>query len=307
LGRNPHEVATVARETIEGSLRGVLATVTPEEANAQRLQLAERAAEAASGDLSKLGLVLDTLKIQNLSDEQGYLEAIGRKRNAEIVKNARIAEANAEAEARRVAAEAKRQGSVAEAEADMAIVAAENELRVKRAQLAAQSNQAEERANVAGEIARVEEERVLEELRIDLNEKKYHAEVVVPAKAGKEAEELKARGNAAKILEDGKATAEALAKLRAQWDNGESRDLMLLQMLPELLDHVTRVLTENLNIERLTVIDSGDGGLPNHVRGLTGSIVAVFEQLKNTTGLDLTKILQTNGSRSSEPHFQKEL
>lgn len=303
LGRNPHEISTVARQIVEGSLRGVLATMEPEEANANRLDLARRAAEAASEDLGKLGLVLDTLQIQNLYDEQGYLEAIGRKRNAEVLRNARIAEANAEAEARKVAATAKRDASVAEAEAETLVVEAENGLRVKRAELAAKANQAEERATVAREIARVDEERRLEELRVELNRSKYEAEKVVPARAEKEAEELRAQGNAARILEDGKATAEAMSLLREQWKSDESRDIMLLQMLPGLLDRVTSVLSENLHIERLTVLDGGDGGLPNHVRGLTGSIVAVLEQLKNATGVDVAGILRerANGKREEFP------
>lgn len=293
LGRNPNDVAAVARENIEGSLRGILATLTPEEANARRLEVAEQVLATASRDLQKLGLVLDTFKIQNISDEQGYLEAIGRKRNAEVEKEARIAEARAEADARQVSADAKRLGSVAEFEAEKTIVESENALRVKRAKLQAESNMAEERANVARDIAHAEEEKNLESIRVDLNKMKYHADVVVPAHAEKEADELRAQGKAARILEDGKATAEALAELRKQWENGETRDLMLLQMLPQLLDHVSHVLKDNLHIERLTVVDSGNGnGIPGFVSSLAGSIVSVFEQLKNATGLDITQILQ---------------
>jgi flotillin len=298
LGRSPHEIAEVARETVEGSLRGVLATMTPEEANAQRLQLAKDAADAASEDLRKLGLVLDTFKIQNLSDDQGYLEAIGRKRNAEVIKNARVAEANADAEARKVSAKAREEASIAEAEAEKAIVAADNSLRVTRANLAAESNQAEERAEVARQIARAGEEGKLEELRIAVNRNKYQADVIVPADAEKAADELRARGKAARILEDGKATAEALERLRAQWKDGNSREIVLLQQLPDLLDRVTRVLSDNLRIEKLTVVDTGDGGLPNHVRGLTGSIVTVLEQLKTATGLDLSGILRAEGGKA---------
>lgn len=66
----------------------MLSTVTLEDANAQRLKLAEEVAEAASFDLQKLGLVLDFVKIQTISDDQDYLKAIGRKKNAEVVKNA---------------------------------------------------------------------------------------------------------------------------------------------------------------------------------------------------------------------------
>jgi len=301
IGKNLNDIAQVAKETIEGSLRGVLAQVTPEEANAQRLEIAEQVAEQARKDLFKLGLVLDFIRIQNISDDQGYLEAIGRKKNAEIIKNARIAEATAEAEARVVTAEEKRKGSVAESEAEMVITEAEHKLHVHRANLAAETNRAEQRAKVAGEIARVKEEQHLESGRIELNRKKFEAEVVVPAEAEKRANELKAIGEAARILEDGKATAEAIQLMQAQWKDGKTRELFLIQLLPELLDKVTRVVADNLHIEKLTVLDSGNGnGLPTHVKNLTGSAVMILEQLKNATGLDLPGLLQNAGVKSKK-------
>jgi flotillin len=193
----------------------------------------------------------------------------------------------------------------------MIIATAENDLKVKRAQLAASSNREEEKAIIAKEISRVDEQRTLEELKIDMNEKKYLAEVVVPAKAEKEAAELLAQGKAAKILENGKATAEALQLLQKQWQEGEkdeTRDIMLLQMLPVLLKHVTHVLQDNLNIEKLTVIDSGTGnggGIPKHVNNLSGSIVSIFEQLENATGIDIAGILKTK-EKGSDTHFENQ-
>lgn len=298
LGKNLNEIAQVAKETIEGSLRGVLATVMPEEANAQRLQLAERVAEEARHDLHKLGLVLDFVKIQNISDDQGYLDAIGRKKNAEVLKNARIAEATAEADAKKVAAEQKRKGSVAEAEAEMVIADAENKLSVHRAHLAAESNRAQQRARIAGDLTRVEEEKRVEQERIELNRKRYEADVVVPAQADRKASELRAEGEAARILEDGKATAEAIKLMQAQWQDGKTRDLFLIQLLPELLDKVTKVVADNLHIEKLTVLDSGDGnGIPRHVKNLTGSAITIIEQLKNATGIDIPALLQNSDEK----------
>jgi flotillin len=131
LGKNITDISPVAKENIEGSLRGVLATLPPEEANSNRLEFAERVVGEARSDLMRLGLVLDTFKIKNISDDQGYLEAVGRRKNAEVRRDAKITEANAEAEARLVAAEAKKKGSVAGAEADVTVVEAENKLRVK--------------------------------------------------------------------------------------------------------------------------------------------------------------------------------
>ncbi len=126
LGKNLNDISQIARENLEGSLRGVLATLTPEEANNNRLVFAEKVVQQARDDLGRLGLVLDTFKIKHLSDNEGYLEAIGRKKNAEVRRDAEIAEAQAEAESKQVAAEARRKGNVAEANANVNIVEAEN-------------------------------------------------------------------------------------------------------------------------------------------------------------------------------------
>jgi flotillin len=293
LGKNIDDVSKVAKENIEGSLRGVLATLTPEEANTNRLEFAEKVAQDARNDLKVLGLVLDAFKIKHISDDQGYLEAVGRRKNAEVRRDARITEANAEAEARLVAAEAKKKGNVAEAVADMSIVDAENELRVKKADLAAVANRAEAKSKVASDIARIGEEQKLEKQRVEMNKSKYEADVIIPARAEKEAKELKAIGEAARIAENGRATAEAVRVLREQWEKEDTRELFLIQQLPDILDKVTKVLADNLSIEKVTIVDSGDGqGMPGYIKGVTGSIVAVFEQIKNATGLDIPDLLR---------------
>jgi flotillin len=246
-------------------------------------------------------LVLDTFKIQHLSDAEGYLDAIGRKKNAEVRRDAKIVEANAEAEAREVAAEAKKRGSVAESEAEMKIVEAGNKLQVLKADLAAEANRAEARALVAREISRVEEEQKLEARRVETNRMKYEAEVVVPAQAHKEAKVLEAIGEAATIVENGKATAEAVKLMREQWEKEDTRELFLIQQLPDILDKVTSVVSKNLSIDKITIVDSGDGrGIPAYVHGVTGSIVAIMEQIKNATGLDIPEILRAKGRATPE-------
>ena len=302
LGKRSEDIARIARETLEGSLRGVLATLTPD-ANTERLSFSREVMSQASEDLGKLGLVLDTFKIQSVSDSQRYLEAIGRRKNAEVQRDARIAEAQSEAEARKVAAASKKEGNVAEAEAEMVTIEVRNKLQVMTAELEARSNQAEARARVAGDIARVEEENTLEENRIDLNRKKQQADVIVPAEAAREANELRAKGEAARIFEDGKATADAVRLMREQWDQGNSKDLFLIQLLPEIVEKVSEVVSENLNIERLTVIDGGNGkGVPSLVKGLTGSVVSIIEEVKNATGLDIPDLLQRGANGKSDSH-----
>jgi flotillin len=287
----------------------MIANVSPEEANAKRSELAKQVTEQAREDLRQLGLVLDFFKIQEISDEQGYLEAIGRKRNAEVRQEAQIAEATAEAEARIVAAEQKQKGKVAEAEAAITITEAENRLSVHQAELRAKTNEAEERAKVAGRIAKAKEEQELEGFRIERNRKRHEADTVVPAEAEKAAQALLAEGEAARILHNGKATAEAVKLMREQWEDGNTRELFLIHLVPELLNHITRFIADNLHIEKLTVLDSGQGeGLPTYFKGLTGSAVSVLEQLKNATGMDLPDMLQkaAEGSEASPSALPKE-
>ena len=64
-------------------------------------------------DGGKLGLQLDTLKIQHVSDDVEYLDSIGRQKIAEVIKRAEIAESNAKNEANMVAAERKSEGEIA--------------------------------------------------------------------------------------------------------------------------------------------------------------------------------------------------
>ena len=75
----------------KGGLRAV-ATLTPEQVNQDKEAFAGKLTEEAEHDLNRIGLVLDTLKIQNVSDDVGYLNAIGRMRSAHIRRDAAIAE-----------------------------------------------------------------------------------------------------------------------------------------------------------------------------------------------------------------------
>ena len=293
LNKGPDAVTKTAQQTLEGALRGVIATVSPEEANTRRLELAEQAASRAREDLKRLGIVLDFFVITDVSDTHGYLEAIGRRANATVKRDALIAEATAEADAIKVSAEQKRLGREAQIAAEKKVVSLENDLAVHQAELASTTNQAEQRAKVAGDIARVEEEVELEGRRIKLAERREEANTVIPAQADRQARELRAKGQSARIMEDGKATAKAIELMLEQWQDGNAHDLFLIQLLPTLLDKVTSVVADNLRIDKLTILDGGDGeGLPNYVKNLTNSAVVMLEQLKNATGVDLEKLAE---------------
>ncbi|MHC4709306.1 MAG: flotillin family protein [Planctomycetota bacterium] len=302
LGKGVDAVTKTASQALQGAIRGVVATMSPEAANTKRLELAERASSIAREDLRRLGIVLDFLQIQEVNDAQGYLAAIGRRQNAAVQRDAKVAEATAEAEARQVAAQQHQLGREAEIAAEQAVIKHENALAVERANLLAEENRASERAGVAGHIARVSEETELHAKRVELAEKKKEADIVVPASATRKALMLEAEGHAAKILEEGKAKARAIELLREQWQNGEAENLFLIHLMPELVDKVTRVVSENLRIDKLTILDGGNGeGLPAYVKNLTNSAVTMVEQMKNATGVDIAKLAKGKGSGTELP------
>jgi flotillin len=291
LGKGTEAVDRTAKQVLEGSLRGIVASVSPEEANAQRLDIAGQVASRAREDLGRLGIVLDFFQIQSITDDEGYLEAIGRKRNAEVIRDARIAEAEAEAEARQVSAEQARIGREAEIASEKIVIQRENELAVERADLAAKANEAEGRAAVAGEIARADRQVELEAKRAEVSLHREQADTVVPAEARQKALALEAEGKSSKIRENGRAMSEAVELMRNQIQAGATEDLFLIQMLPGLLDKVTRVVSDNLRVDKLTILDSGDGeGLPTYVNNLTNSAITMLEQLRNATGVDLERL-----------------
>src|SRR5579859_4299822 len=74
LGMEPAAIMMVARQTLEGVLREVLSQLTPEEVNEDRLKFAETLVRNAKDDFDKLGLQLDVLKVQHVSDDQKYLD-----------------------------------------------------------------------------------------------------------------------------------------------------------------------------------------------------------------------------------------
>ncbi|MGD1867541.1 MAG: flotillin family protein [Phormidesmis sp.] len=135
LGRNRSEIKRVVRETLEGNLRGVVANLTPEQVNEDRLNFAERIAEDVARDLNKLGLQLDTLKVQSVTDDVDYLSSIGRRQIAKIVRDAEIAEAVAIGEAERIEADCQKRAEMFKSQALTIIQEKTNELSKNKAAL----------------------------------------------------------------------------------------------------------------------------------------------------------------------------
>jgi flotillin len=301
LGKTEDEIRSLAKDTLMGNLRGVLATLTPEAVNEDRLGFASALAEDAGEDLAALGFHLDVLKIQNVSDERGYLEAIGRKRAAEAVRDAEIAEADAAAETRQRQATARKVAEVTEAEADITIAEAQNTLRVRRAELDREAQIVERTALVKAQESEVEAQKALESRRVEREKLRLQADVVEPANAAMTAAKAKAEGDAAPILERGRASSEALRMLYEQVKQGgdDAFAVLLAEKLPQLLE-TSVAAVQGVDIDRVVVLDGGGGeGVSNAVNQRVYGALGTVEAISAAVGVDIHDILQGAAKRVS--------
>jgi flotillin len=294
LGKTEGEIMHLAKDTLMGNLRGVLATLTPEEVNEDRLGFARALSEDAGEDLAALGFHLDVLKIQNVSDERGYLEAIGRKRAAEAVRDAEIAEADATSETRQRQANARQSAEIKEAEAAVRIAEAQNQLRVRKAELDREAQIVERTAVVKAQESEVEAQKALESRRVEREKLRLQADVVEPANAERTAAKARAEGEAAPILEQGRASAQVLEMLydRVKAGGDQALAVFLAEKLPQLLQTAVQAV-EGVDIDRIVVLDGGSGtGVSNAVNQRVQGALGTVEAISAAVGVDIQSVLQ---------------
>ncbi len=286
LGKSRKEIEQLAKETLEGTLRGVLASLTPEEANADQIAFAKILLEEAEDDLEQLGIVLDSLQIQNISDDVDYLDSIGRKQQAELLRDARIAEAKAKAESVINASENKRLVALRRIERDLEISKAEAERRVRDALTKRVAIVAEAESLVGAEIAKTQAQVAVQTERIKQVEHQLQADVIAPAEAESKRAISKAKADAASIVEDGKAQVEGIKSLAQSWKaaGSNAKDIFLLQKLDVLLQAMATSIPD-VEVQNLTVIDSQGGSNAT-------KMAAFVEQLRQTTGIDVNQLAQ---------------
>lgn len=294
LGKSRPEIMQIAKATLEGSLRGVLATMTPEQINEDKLMFAERLVQEVEQDMTALGLVVDTMKIQNVQDEVKYLDSLGRKRNAEVIAKARIAEAIARADSEIQSAENYERQRRAQLEADTMIAKAEMQRRLTETLTRRTALVAEERAQVIAAVAQAKAELDVQKARIEQVKRRLEADVVVPAQATAEAAEANAKAQTAFIIEEGKARAEALRQLAQTYHSAgtSAREVLLTQKLGGILTALTNTIPTT-NVEKVTMIDSRSGG-----GNMAAKSLSTLEQVKQLFGIDLIEKINSFGQTS---------
>lgn len=294
LGMRMEEMARLAEETLTANLRGVLSRMTPEEANYDREAFEREIASEAKMELLKLGFALDNFKIQQISDNAGYLDAVGKVKTAEVVKNAAVAQAQQLSETQQREAEARRAAEVARAQASLAIAEAQNLLRVRQAELNREAETAERTAAVMAQKAEVVAQQSMEVERIELQRKRLQADIVEPAEAQRKQAEQQAAAEAAPIRESGRAQAEVLELLFAQIARGgpDGLKVFMAEKLREMLPVVMET-AKDIEVERLVIVDNGEGGgVASAASQRANAAYAMLESLATRFGLNIDTVIQ---------------
>jgi flotillin len=155
---------------------------------------------------------------------------------------------------------------------------------------------------VAGEKARVVAEQTLQQERVALEQRRLEADVLLPAKADREASEERAKGVAATIAEDGRArlfVLEGTIKLY-QHAGTEAERIFILNMLPEIIREISHSV-KGMDIDKVTVIDSGGHGtgVATAAGQLPEAIIKLTEQIETATGVNILSRLGKNVGEES--------
>ena len=344
LGLGKEGIKSVAETVLEGKMREVMGTMTVEQIYKARHEFSANVTQAAQDDFSRMGLNMMSFALKDISDTQGYLDALGKPQIVAAKRDAAIAEAETEKEATIKSSEARKEGEIARLSAEALIAKAQWENEAKKALSQVDVNQKKAKADFAYEIERArlsqdmkrEEAKVkfiekqeaikIEELEIARKEKELNSNVIKPADARKyqmkaeaEAEEFRiqseARGKAdAMKLEGvaqaektkhlGLAEAESMLKKAQAWD--KYNQAAILEMYLKMLPDLAKSVSEPLSKVDKIVVVGGDKNLgTTKITAQVGEILAQMpEVVKSLTGVDLKKYLKKK--LASEDEDKKE-
>jgi flotillin len=169
----------LVREVFHGHLRSITGGLSVEDLIANRNELAQATRDASIDEMQKLGLIVDSLQIQEVIDPTGYIRALGEPRAAEVKKHARIAQAQADREA-----------TEREQEAEALKAAARRDSEIKRAAYQAEIDRQTAQSAQAGPLADAEarkqvvvQETEVANLEAQREEKRLDTQVRKPADA----------------------------------------------------------------------------------------------------------------------------
>jgi flotillin len=237
LSKGVDEIKNIAMQTLEGHLRAILGTMTVEEIYQNRDAFASKVQEVAAGDMANMGLGIVSFTIRDIRDTQGYLDALGKPRIAQVKRDAQIAQAEADRDAQIRSAAATQAGQEAKFAADSKIAEAQRDYQSNVASYQATVNQKKAEADLAydlqkyktGQLVKAEEVQVqiiekqkqieLQQQEILRKQRQLEADVQKPADA--ERYKVEALANAKKFQLETEAAGAASAAKQTGFANAE--------------------------------------------------------------------------------------
>ncbi len=214
-------------QTLEGHLRSILGTLTVEEINNDRQSFAQKLTSEAATDLQRMGIGVDVLTILEISDEEQYLDSLGRRRTAEVKRDAEIGEAESQRDSKMKASVAMQEGERVKFDAEAQIAQAQRDFQIKQAKYQAEIQAEQARATQAGPLAeasakqnviaeqikidriRTQEQIAVQEQEVLRRQKELEATIIKPAQAEQQAQIVRAEAEKQRqaIEADGKRQA----------------------------------------------------------------------------------------------------
>jgi flotillin len=326
LGLTLQNISDLAKDIIFGQLRLVIATMEIEEINTDRDKFLDAISRNVEGELKKIGLKLINVNVTDISDESGYIIALGKEAAAKAINDARISVAEEDKKGAIGQANAKMQERISVAEAESAAIAGENKSKAEIAQSKAVLREKEAEAlKLAVTAEKVQEAKALEESytaqklaeisRAAKEEATKQADIIVAAEIEKRKIEIDAEAEAEQIRRKAKGEADAIyAKMEAEargiqeklsrqaeglgdivkaaGGSDEAVRLMVTEKLETIVSEQVKAIS-SLKIDKVTVWDSGNGengktSTANFVSGMLKSLPPL-EEIYNMAGLSLPK------------------
>ncbi len=303
---NSDEIDESTQEVLSGSLRSIIGGLTVLQIIRDRAVVAQSVLEAAEEALTKQGLVVDTLQIQEIRDAADYIANIGRPEAAKVRQTAEVAETNAY--------QASQEAKIA---AEKVLLDRNRELKLRQAEIQAETDKASAQAAAADPLEQaiqqqsiVAQQEITAQRQVALKKEQLNAEVRAVAEAEAYRVEALAKANAAAAVASAEAEARAvetkgLAEARAleakglaeaQAIDARARALeaqaesVLAQELIHLLPEIAHEYAQAIgSIENMTVV-STDG--TSKVAGeAMGNLKGLLDMARDTVGIDLAGML----------------
>lgn len=291
LGLHPDAVADLAKDIIFGQLRLVIASMTIEQINSDRETFLRSIEQNVAEELNKIGLQLLNVNITDITDESGYIDAIGKRAAAEAINKARIDVAEEERKGGIGEAEARKSQRIAVSQAEAVAQSGEAEadksrrIAITQAEAAAQSGEAEADKNRRIAIKQAEAEALSGEAEADKNRRIAVKQAESTAIDGENISSIEiAKSNAARAAAEAEAYRQAEAARRiaeakikeADYEAEKLAQIARAKMEAEKQKAETIVHAE---IEKEQIIISAEAEAEKRRREAKGEADAIYAKL----------------------------